>query len=72
MRLMLLGTLLLPLERYCTNTLRLKTPSLLIDIVCSVLFDFHNIILLVGVELLLLGILFVLTRMTLFFYAFHI
>lgn len=72
MRLMLLGTLLLPLERYCTNTLRLKAPSLLIDIVYSVLFDFHNIILLVGVELLLLGILFVLTWTTLFFYAFHI
>lgn len=72
MRLMLQGTLLLPLERYCTNTLRLKAPPLLIDIVCSVLFDFHNIILLVGVELLLLGILFVLTRTTLLFYAFHI
>lgn len=72
MRSMLLGTLLLPLERYCTNTLRFKAPSLLIDIVCSVLFDFHNIILLVGVELLLLGILFVLIRMALFFYAFHI
>lgn len=72
MHLMLLGTLLLPLERYCTNILRPIPPSILTDIVFSVLFDFNNIILLVGAELLLLRILFVLTQMTLFFYTFHI